>query len=164
MPYVEKLSNKVSHASIKYGVLAMSCLALVFAKDGDGARNILPEPFDVFDHAGNINGSAQLGYAGGLIVGKLVADRANRDVERDDSKLSIRAKMALGGLSVGLVVNGLVETKFGTKLIHLESTPDPIDFAYGVVTATAVGALLPNVEQETVREYVPSQDLGIGEW
>ncbi len=166
MPYVEQLSNKVSHASIKYGVLAMSCIALLIAKDGDGARDILPEPFDVFDHAGNINGSAQLGYAGGLIVGKLVTDRASRGGEREDSRLSIRAKMALGGLSVGLLVNGLVETKFGTKLMHWESTPDPIDFAYGVITATAVGALLPNVEQEAVREYVPNQDqdFDTGEW
>jgi hypothetical protein len=156
MPYIERLRTQVSHASIKYRVLAMSCIGLVFAKDADGMRNILPEPFDVLDHAGNINGSAQFGYAGGLLVGKLVADRANKQ-EDCPSKLSTRTKMALGGLSVGLLLNGLVETRFGMKLIHWENTSDPIDFAYGVGTATAVGALIPNVEHRSQLEYVPSQ-------
>ncbi len=105
----------------------------------------MPEPFDFFDHAGVINGSAQLGYLSGLTVGKIIDGRANQNPEASPSVVSTRTKMALAGLSVGIVLNGLVETKLGIRLMNIETTPDPIDFVYGVSAASAASQL-PRVD------------------
>lgn len=155
MPYIERIKTKVKHAPVKYAVLAGSLASLVLTKDIDGVRNKIPEPLDIMDHVGNVSPSAQLGYASGLTVGILAAKRASKRFENVNMK-SLRTKMALGGFVTGIVVNALVETKFGVSLSNWQdTTPDPIDLAYGVTAATLSAGLVPNIEQETELKYVP---------
>ncbi len=149
---MERLRTRVKHNSLWASVLAFSCVGLIFAKETEGTRNILPEPFDFFDHAGNVNGSAQIGYGVGLLTGIIAARRANNqdNPERHDH---IRAKMAAAGAAVGLLINGISETKFGLSLVgDTSTTPDLIDYAYGVIAAGTC-AMLPTVQTETIPEY-----------
>lgn len=149
MQYTEQIRNKVNDVSTKFYLLLAGCTALIAAKEIPGTRDVLPEPFDVMDHAGNINGSAQFGYAAGMVAGKYYTHWTN-DSEVVPSTRSVRTKMAMGGLAVGLAVNGLIESKFGMKLVHWENTSDPIDFIYGVGAATAAASLLTDVERERI--------------
>lgn len=153
MPFAESINTRVIDANNKFYAMVGACIGLLIAKDEPGARGILPEPFDFFNHVGNIDGSAQVGYVAGILLGKLAANRANEKGE-PLSKGSLRARMAAGGLVVGLVVNGLIESKWGMNLIHWQNTSDPLDFAYGVATSTAVAGLLPTVEEQPQNRYV----------
>jgi hypothetical protein len=108
------------------------------------ARGIFPEPFDVFNHVGNLNGSSVIGYAGGLYLGQFYAERA-----KTESKTSLmrrtRVAMAVGATVAGAALNAVSETKLGMSITHIGTTGDIVDYSYGVVTAAACGVLLPKV-------------------
>lgn len=155
MPFIENIKTKVKHAPYKFSAQALVVGTLAFTKDIDGVRDNVPEPFDIMDHAGNIATSAHLGYASGLSLGLLAAKRMNERFENSSIK-SLRAKMALGGFVTGLVINSLVETKFGISISNWQNTADPLDLAYGVTAATLSAGLVPNIEQHPKLEYVPN--------
>lgn len=117
------------------------------------ARDILPEPFDIFDHAGNLNGSAPAGYLTGLFVGSAYLDRSNPDLSPEQQKRRALGAMAAGGLVVGAVVNYISESKFGMSLTHIGDTGDPIDFGYGVATSVATATALHSFESQSGERY-----------
>lgn len=142
---VKKAREKVSFNIIKFGVLAVSFGALDYVNDIPGTRDNLPEPFDIIDHAGNMNWSIEAGYIAGLLYAAYVARKNERGTPPPD-RATLKTRMALGGLAAGLVVNSLVETKFGIGILNWDNGPDPIDLVYGVAVATGA-ALLPGVRQ-----------------
>lgn len=158
MASTERLITNVRHADIKYTILSFAGLGLLLAKDIDGVRNILPEPFDIFDHIGNVNLSAQIGYLAGALTGVIYTRNKNK-LHQVLSERKTRGVMAVGAAATGICINGLVETKTGQSLIHWQNTADPIDFIYGAITATAMGALLPIVKQKTISEYIELEAL-----
>ena len=111
------------------------------------ARNHIPEPFDIFNHVANLNTSAPMGYAVGYLAGLLYSGREQQGTE-EHVRRKTRGIMALGGLVAGVAVNTVSETKLGMSITHVGTTGDIIDFAYGTIAATALGALLPKIETE----------------
>lgn len=152
------MNNEVSHANTKFSLISLTCLGLAAIKDIPGVRNIIPEPFDVFDHVGNVSLSVAMGYVGGLIVGKVAASRAKRE-DLITNNTAIRTRMAFGGLTVGVVLNGLVETRVGMSILPLINTPDTVDLVYGAAAATVAGAFIPKVTQSPETEHVRSVEI-----
>jgi hypothetical protein len=139
----EKLELRIDMSRLKYYSLVAGCASLMLVKFVPGSRNIFPEPFDIFDHTGNIT-SALLGCSFSVRFGTRIIRRKNLEAEQNTSSISIKTKMVLGGFAAGVLANGVIESRTGMKLVHWDNTPDPVDFAYGVISA-ACGALLPKV-------------------
>jgi hypothetical protein len=115
-------------------------------------RNALPEPFDYPQHASNV----AIGAVIGTLIGNASAALYEKFGPRDDQAHGrVRAAAAVGASVVGLAINAVFETRTGIRLLHLESiagTPDILDFAYGVGSSAASGAIAPtfNFEQKPV--------------
>ena len=112
----------------------------------DKMRDILPEPFDIFDHAGNMNVSMQLGIAGAFAGAKIA--------EKFDALPSImkRAAVGMGSLAV-LSANVISETRFGVSiapdiLVGRNTTPDKIDLAYGVAAGAFGVSMVDVIERQ----------------
>ena len=102
-------------------------------------RNVFPEPFDWFDHAGNFSNSIWLGAATSALAGAILERR-----EGIDAKKSTKVMWAVGTLAV-LGVNILFESKLGTNFMNndeIKFTGDAIDVVYGV-GAGSLGASIP---------------------
>ncbi len=125
-------------------------------KDIPGLRDKLPEPFDVVDHMSNVGYGLYPGYIIGSIAAKLSIFRQKRELIKPRSYVDeerTKSAMLVAGLAVGSILNAAVETRYGLSLFGdykvSQSTPDLIDFAYGV-TATGLAAVaLPELHQQT---------------
>lgn len=117
----------------------MLALGSAYVSLGVVARDILPEPIDVPSYLGNIFGSNLLGYLVGVRVG------GHYDGQRVEASKA-RKVSTIAGACAGVILNTMFETKLGcniTQYIPLPSTPDSVDFAYGVIGAT-VGGYMAN--------------------
>ncbi len=108
-------------------------------------RNILPEPFDWFNHAGNFVNSIWAGVAGTLIAGAILEHR-----EGTEAKKATRIMWAVGA-TAALGINLVSETRLGMSLItsnKSDYTPDIIDAVYGI-GAGCFGASIPALKEAT---------------
>jgi galactitol-specific phosphotransferase system IIC component len=124
--------------NVAYPLAAIMLLAATYAAL-NGVRNILPEPFDVPSHVGNVAGSYVVGYITGIIVGGEY-DGAHETPGR------VQQKAIAAGACAGVLMNTLFETKLGVSItqgILAPNTPDMIDLAYGIAGA-AVGGYSSN--------------------
>lgn len=143
--------HAISNSYLKLAAIVTVAAASLIIRESEGARDIGPEPLDVFNHVGNVATSVSVGYCGAMVTGVIAAEYANMRNEKGEETTtsSIRKKMVAGGLAAGIIVNGLVETKTGISLIGWENTPDPVDFAYGV-SGAVIGSLVPKPRAEKV--------------
>lgn len=104
-------------------------------------RDILPEPFDIGNHQGNINDSLLIGSVAGLVTIKAL----ERIAPKSSNKNRRRAMLTIA-VTAGLAINSLVETKFGQRIIGENTmhslfgdhvTTDPLDLVYGTITSAA---------------------------
>ena len=128
-----------------------------FAREIPGARGALPEPFDVGNHIGNIAPSLYFGHMAANLVGHM-SEAANERLVKPEKK-KLKRKMMLGALAVGVIANGLVETRLGISLTGWESTPDSLDFGYGVGAAVLGGLTvgLEGGELDADADFVPGE-------
>lgn len=132
-------------------------------------RDALPEPFDIGDHAGNVNNSLLIG----VIAGHIAARIAEHWLPAASQRTS-RSVIFAGAVAVGAIANGLVETKFGQKLLgdevmqffygDSEVGPDTsgLDVAYGVAAAGAASfAIIAHQKYEPASPDVVSSDSGL---
>lgn len=110
-------------------------------------RNLFPEPFDVFDHLGNVT-SLGVGWGVGLLSAHVLVAR---DPFGDGRR--VRPVGAAWGALTGLVMNVLAETPAGEFLVDA-STFDGVDFAYGLISAT-IGGAIPGVTRFMLRPPEP---------
>lgn len=115
----------------------MICAADMVSRHVDPAivRDRLAEPFDLFDHAGNFAVSACFGLVAARIAGGVMTrfEASPRAMKR--------VAIATGTLVVA-AANALTETKWGVRFTGILTTPDPIDFAYGVGAGVLASSLV----------------------
>lgn len=128
----------------RWSALGAVHASILIIKDTDGTRGHIPEPFDVIDHAGNMSLSFSIGVIAALEVARRSL-RQSSDTTIDYSSRPLRRKMIGSGIAVGVALNAYVETNLGLSInpIFGSSTPDMIDFAYGVGGATLGAAAMP---------------------
>ena len=120
--------------NVVYPLGASMLLAAAYAAL-NGVRNILPEPFDVPSHVGNVAGSYVVGQITGIVVGGAY-DGAH------ETPGTARRMTTVAGACAGMLMNTLFETKLGVSItqgILTPSTPDMIDLAYGIAGAVVGG-------------------------
>ena len=66
---------------------------LMITKDIEGMRDLLPEPFDVMDHVGNVSSSIIYGLVAGLYVGRYYMMQKEAPPERIPTKEAIMGVM-----------------------------------------------------------------------
>lgn len=134
-------------------VMSPFIVASVFTEQ-DGARDRLPEPFDLIDHINNVPLSMQVGYATSVVIGTYYNHKSNSEYIH---KSRVRTALVLGAASAGLAINSLAETRLGLNVLDSlgininnigSSTPDTVDLAYGVIAAGAAAAVIPAFTQE----------------
>lgn len=125
--------------TIKQGIKSVFGGAINTGINGPSHRDILPEPFDWYDHLGNTIPSIAIGL-GIALTAALISRRQEWATASRTRKIAFTT-----GATLTAAVNLYVETKFGAH----GSTPDPIDLAYGV-GAGVMAASLVDV-QETSR-------------
>ncbi len=106
--------------------------------DVNHMRNHIPEPFDIFAHAGNLWGGAFL--AGVAIQAK--AKGGSNYLSRQQLH-KFRKYWVPGVVAATLAVNAVTETKWGVKTLPVAkwlngTTPDPLDAIY----SAGMGALV----------------------
>lgn len=116
-----------------------SLVALGRVRTIDGTRNIVPEPFDFFNHNGNILSSTTVALCAGFVATKAANAKTGSPIPQNKRRSIIIA----AALSSGAFINALVETRTGLSMPLIEhffgnSTPDPIDYAYGMA-GSAIG-------------------------
>lgn len=120
------------------GVFAVAT-GLVASKLIPGAREVFPSPFDLGNHIANAGISMFYALSAGRIAGQIVIDKFE-----NAKKATVRTSMAVGGLVIGAVVNGIGESDL-MKLVYQHPTGDPLDIAYGVIGATAAATFGPKI-------------------
>lgn len=130
----------------------LGCVALGRVRKIDGTREVAPEPLDFFMHNGNILSSMT------TAISVCAITALSRKTEKGR-----KAKLMGLALVSGAAVNALVETRTGLSLpivptMFADSTPDPIDFVYGMIGAAAGGTMvvssLPKRDQETANNSI----------
>ncbi len=119
-------------------------IAAAIARGVSSLRDRLPEPFDIVDHIGNLNGSVPAGAFVGWIAGEMYASGAKAQPE-STLRIKTRAIMALGGLAAGVAVNLVSETKLGMSIIHMGDDGNVTDFAYGVASSIVAASAAPTL-------------------
>lgn len=142
----KELPNIGTNLSLYLGMVALGRVRKI-----DGMRDLAPEPWDFFDHNGNVLSSVTAALAVSLKV--RLAER------RADSVKPVRfrrSKVMGAALASGIAVNALVETRTGLSLPFVAclsdnciSTPDPIDYAYGVAGAGIGGGMALSMMPES---------------
>ncbi len=123
-------------------------------KDAPGLRDKLPEPFDIIDHISNVAYGLYPGYIVGSMAARLSIIRQKRELGPKSYVDEERTKSAMlvAGLAVGTIINAAVETRYGLRLFGdykvSQSTPDIVDFAFGVLTTGAAAVVLPEFHQQ----------------
>lgn len=127
---------------------------LICIKSISGLRNHLPEPYDVVDHIGNVGGSLTAGLFGGLAAAVCIENTSLSRGNKNMIKLRARSAMLAGGLGVGAMLNAYTETKLGLSInpIFHDSTPDSVDFTYGVVAAGIGGLFGAKLEAAPIKQ------------
>lgn len=129
----------------KYYKRSMLALGSAYVSLDLVARDILTEPIDVPSHLGNTFGSNMIGYFAGVVAGR------HYDGQRVEASKA-RKVSTIAGACAGVILNTMFETKLGyniTQFIPLPSTPDSVDFAYGVVGATIGGYMANSFQAAT---------------
>ncbi len=102
-------------------------------------RNVLPEPFDWFNHAGNLANSMWIGLATSTLAGAIFERRETTDpIKANRVMWSLGATAALG-------LNLLAESRLGVKFMsrgETKYTSDIVDVVYGF-GAGCVAASVP---------------------
>ncbi len=129
----EKLRNIPNISKNVY--FYMGLVALGRVRKIDGTRGLLPEPYDFFNHNGNILSSVTTAIAASLAVRLGSSERLRR------------TKTMSAAILGGVAVNALVETRTGLSLpivpeMFRNSSPDPIDFGYGMFGALIGGGMV----------------------
>ncbi len=107
---------------------------------GANFRDILPEPFDIFDHVSNLVVSITIAYYATILIAKLIhLTGVNRSLGL------LIAKSAAFILMI--TMNVLFETRGGLSLVGSSTTADTIDLAHGVLGA-AIGVGVVYVKQK----------------
>jgi len=107
-------------------------------------RNLLPEPFDWFNHAGNFSVSTNTALASTYIS----ALALSKTTEQSPSTVR-RAAVAVGVTAVA-VINSLAETRWGLNITGSSATPDYVDLAYGVGAGAFATSLITVEHSEQV--------------
>ena len=112
------------------GLMISDVVAVSERISGNGyLRDLVPEPFDYFDHAGNFAYSILGAYAA-VMATEYAAKKTNLSFEPGRLK-----KIALGaGVCAAFMANALSETKIGVSLIDADTTPDLLDGCYGMAS------------------------------
>ena len=133
---------------LRYSTIIASMLAIgvtePLSKD-PGAQHLLPEPFDFFSHSSNLSISA---VAAGMTAAGVAIGPAE---SRGWSLRRTRTVAAVSAMALTTALNAISETKLGVTLLPFHSTPDPIDFAYGMAGG-AIGAGLVTVKETSPGE------------
>lgn len=149
-PNKESSSRAGNHVSLgfdnhKLGTVIVGALT---ASDGisnprifsqEHTRNLLPEPFDFFDHAGNFTWSMITGFCvtglAAWAIGKF--DRSPNSTKAAAITVST---LAVAG------VNALTETRWGTNFmnnsLHSNLQPSTIDLAYGIGAGLVASSII----------------------
>lgn len=139
---------KIKRASIpKIAANLIPFLSYPVASAMFNLRNRLPEPFDYADHAGNVMAGITIGVTLGTVAANTYVNTVPEE-QQTPSRLRLRA--AAFATSCALAVNAVVETRAGQAIVpeFLVSTPDVIDFVYGVGSAAISGAMIPTIVKE----------------
>ena len=142
------LSRGFHHINVKlgvYGVLACAQVASVCGAT-DRYRGLMPEPFDIFNHVGNMG--SMITAATAAIAGSIVSEQFTNDHR------ARRIGFALA-MSVVTMGNFIAETKFCAPVataLDIGGTPDSIDLAYGLA-AGAFGASTGLAVMDKIRSY-----------
>lgn len=112
-----------------------------------GLRDVLPEPIDIFDHAGNGVVPMLSAFASAYIVAKGIT-ALDRFSTLEGAGRARQIGMGVG-LAVAVAANALVETRVGHRILPIDNTPDLIDLAYGSA-AGAFGASMVEVRPQTL--------------
>jgi hypothetical protein len=118
----------------RIGAMAGLALGSVYAKDRPGFRDIAPEPFDYFDHAGNVT------YAVGAGAVTAVATLVGNSIRGEENVSTVRRRAAMAAFCVGVALNTIGETKLGTSIFVNGMENGATDFAYGVAATTIAAA------------------------
>ena len=138
--FVRKKDDTLKDVGLRAGVWGGAAAASLISQtsSSEALRNVIPEPLDLIDHAGNLAPSMMVG-AGVTYLSALIGSRfsnAPRSVRR--------VATVLGGTAV-VVANLLVETKYGLNLystVNNHTTPDVLDIAYGVGAGVLASSLV----------------------
>jgi hypothetical protein len=110
-------------------------------------RTLITNPaLNIFNHASNMAVSADVGVFTGILGSSLYSHYIEKPTERSSALRKARMAMAVAGLAVGAVINGLIETRLGISITHIYNTADPYDAAYGIIAASASAAFGPRLE------------------
>ena len=130
--------TRIDFLGRRVGTSVLLMLGSSASATNPNSRNMLPEPFDFFDHANNFALSGAIGLLTSMALVSAYEKVDNMSLRR------VRAVACAGACLVAGVANMLAETKMGVKLLHWENftTPDMVDLVYGVpaaaITAPAV--------------------------
>lgn len=144
--FIKTKEDSIRDVTLRAGAWgAASAASLVSQSGASGmARNIIPEPFDLMDHAGNLAPSMMVG-AGVTYLSALLGTKFS-----NTPKVIRRFAMAIGGTAV-VAANLLVETKYGLSVysaVNSNTTPDVLDVAYGVGAGVLASSLVGVVPVE----------------
>jgi hypothetical protein len=123
-------------------------------------RHVLPEPFDIPQHMGNVMGGAAIGS----IVGNVAAGIYCRFAP-DESRTNRRTRTIAAACAtiVSVAVSTAFETRTGIRLFdmqHIAGTPDILDFYYGVGTSAVTGAIAPTAVRESDLDHSVTENGG----
>jgi hypothetical protein len=134
----------LNHAAILGGTLTWFLLDVV-ADLEPRLRRLLPEPFDLFSHAGNLKGGAIVAVAA-LVVRQAVA--RIRTGSSDLSQRQVRSFRRIwvpAVVGITAAVSAMTETRWGVDLVGHRlfpgTTPDPLDLVHSAVFGGVLAAL-----------------------
>ncbi|OLT04521.1 hypothetical protein BJF90_22045 [Pseudonocardia sp. CNS-004] len=134
----------LNHAAILGGTAAWFLLDVV-ADLEPRLRGLLPEPFDLFSHAGNLKGGATVAIAA-LLVRRVVARSRTGSGELSQRQVrSFRRFWVPAVVGITAAVSAMTETSWGLDLVghrlFPDTTPDPLDLVHSAVFGGVLAAL-----------------------
>jgi hypothetical protein len=116
-----------------------SILVIMLVKHVPYLRHLLPEPFNLFDHAGNFGGGALVALAAVYLKRGLEVRKSGRAYLTRAQLRSFYRRWVPGVLVVTAAVNAVTETRWGVDtlwvakaLFGAKTTPDVLDLIYSV--------------------------------
>ena len=154
--FIKTKEDSIRDVTLRAGAWGAASAASLVSQSGasDMVRNIIPEPFDLMDHAGNLAPSMVVGVGVTYLSALLGTKFSNTP------KAVRRFAMAIGGTAV-VAANLLVETKYGLNIysaVNNNTTPDVLDIAYGVGAGVLASSLVSIVPVEDGKEMQSKGD------